>query len=191
MRDIEIRQKQKEVLGRIRKRSANIDVDNLMRAIGSVVYILLDCSSSMEGQKLVQAKRGVINFAEDACDKGYAVGLIKFSSTAIHLCETQQDISALNQYLERMTAGGTTNMTDGILLALQKMGDRKGYRAMVIVTDGMPNSQGTALEAAQEAKANGIDILTIELSVKVLSDRLEQGITSMAKMLPLSGKGGR
>ena len=30
-----------------------------------------------------------------------------------------------------------------------------------------------------------------ELSVKVLSDRLKQGITSMAKMLPLSGKGGK
>ncbi|RLF38548.1 MAG: hypothetical protein DRN12_08250 [Thermoplasmata archaeon] len=203
MRDIEIRQKQKEVLERIRKRSADFG-----RVSVSVVYLLLDCSGSMEGQKLAQAKRGAINFAEDARGKGYAVGLIKFSSTATHLCEPQQKISALNQYLERMTAGGGTNMTDAILLALQKMSDRKGYRAMVIVTDGMPDSQETASDAAREAKANGIDILTIgtddadrdflaklasktELSVKVLSDRFEEGITSMAKMLPLPGKGGR
>ena len=208
MQDIEIRQKQKEVLERIRKRSAIMDIADLMRVSGSVVYLLLDCSSSMEGQKLAQAKKGAINFAEDARGKGYAVGVITFSTTATHLCEPQQDISTLNQYLERIDAGGCTNMTDAILLALQKMGDRKGYRVMAIVTDGMPDSQEIALEAAQEAKANGIDILTIgtddadrdflaklasktELSAKVLSDRFEEGITSMAKMLPLSGKGGR
>ena len=211
MQDIEIKQKQKEVLERIRKRStkrsANIDVADLMRAIGTFVYLLLDTSGSMEGQNLVQAKRGAINFAEDARSKGYARGLIQFSSTATHLCEPQRDILVLNQYLERIYADGSTNMTDAILLALQKMSDRKGYRAVVIVTDGMPDSQETALEAAQEAKANGIDILTIgtddadrdflaklasktELSVKVSSDRLEQGVTSMAKMLPLSGKKG-
>lgn len=200
---IELKKKQKEVLERIRKRSADLG-----RVSVSVVYLLLDCSGSMEGQKLAQAKRGAINFAEDACDKGYAVGLIKFSSTATHLCEPEHDISALNQYLERMDAGGSTNMTGAILLALQKMGDRRGYCVMVIVTDGMPDSQETALEAAQEAKASGIDILTIgtddadrdflaklasktELSAKVLSDRFEEGITSMAKMLPLPGKGGR
>jgi Mg-chelatase subunit ChlD len=202
MQDIEIRQKQKEVLERIRKRSRDI-----VRVSGLVVYLLLDTSGSMEGQKLAQAKRGAINFAEDARSKGYAVGLIQFSSTATHLCEPQRDISVLNQYLERIYADGSTNMTDVILLALQRMSDRKGYRAVVIVTDGMPDSQETALEAAQEAKANGIDILTIgtddadrdflaklasktELSVKVLSERLEQGITSMAKLLPLSGKEG-
>ena len=203
MHDIDIRQKQKEVLERIRKRSTD-----LVRVSGLVVYLLLDTSGSMEGQKLVQAKRGAINFADDARSKGYAVGLIQFSSTATHLCEPQHDISVLNQYLERIYADGSTNMTDAILLALQTMSDRKGYRAMVIMTDGMPDSQETALDAAQEAKANGIDILTIgtddadsdflaklasktELSVKVSSDRLEQGVTSMAKMLPLSGKGGR
>jgi Mg-chelatase subunit ChlD len=178
----------------------------------------------MGGQKLAQAKRGAINFAEDARGKRYVVGLIEFSTTATHLCESQQDISTLTQYLERMDAGGATNMSDAILLALQKMSDRRGYRAMVIVTDRMPDSLDTALEAAQEAKANGIDILMdtaleaaqeakangidilsigtddadrdfleklaskTELSVKVLSDRLEQGVTSMAKMLPLSGK---
>jgi Mg-chelatase subunit ChlD len=206
MQDIEIRQKQKEVLERIRKRSAIMDIADIMRVSGSVVYLLLDTSGSMEGQKLAQAKKGAINFAEDARGKGYAVGVITFSTTATHLCEPQQDISTLNQYLERIDAGGSTNMTDAILLALQKMGDRGVYRTIVIVTDGMPDSQEIALEVAQEAKASGIDILTIgtddadrdflaklasktELSVKVLSDRLEQGITSMAKMLPLSGKG--
>jgi len=193
--------KQQNVLERIRKRSADIDVDGLVRGIGSMLYLLIDCSGSMGGQKLAQAKRGAINFAGDARSKGYSVGLIKFNSIVAHLCEPQQEISALNHYLERMNADGSTNMTDAILIALQKLEGRKGYRVMVIVTDGMPDSQATALEAARQAKANGIDILTIgtddadrdflaklasktELSVKVTRDRLEQGITSMAKMLP-------
>ena len=43
------------------------------------VYLLLDCSSSMEGVKLSQAKSGAVGFAEEACGKGYGVGLIAFS----------------------------------------------------------------------------------------------------------------
>ncbi|RLI83917.1 hypothetical protein DRP07_02750 [Archaeoglobales archaeon] len=97
--------KQQNVLERIRKRSANIDVAGLVRGIGSV-YILLDCSSSMEGEKLIQAKNGALNFVKETQIKGYAVGLIQFDSSATHICEPQQEISALNHYLERMNADG-------------------------------------------------------------------------------------
>ncbi|MBU4266053.1 MAG: VWA domain-containing protein [Candidatus Altiarchaeales archaeon] len=203
MQDL-VKIKQQNVLERIRKRSANIDVAGLVRGIGSV-YILLDCSGSMmvEG-KITQAKKGAMNFVVEAQGKGYSVGLIQFGSSAIHVCEPQREISVLEKCLNTIKASGSTNMTDAILLALQKLKGRKGYRVMVIVTDGMPDSQGAAVEAARQAKANGIDILTIgtddadrdflaklasktELSVKVTRDKLEQGITSMAKMLPDKG----
>lgn len=194
--------KQKEVLDRIRKRSADI----VRKAASEAsVYLVVDCSGSMAGQKLTQAKKGAVDFAEDARRKGYSVGLIRFSSIATHLCEPQGQISVLNRYLRAMDANGSTNMTDAILLALQNLRDRKEHRAMVVVTDGMPDSPSTALESARQAKANGIDILTIGtddadrdflaklasrtgLAVKVAREQLGQGIASMAKMLP--GRGG-
>lgn len=176
------------------------------KMIGSV-YLLIDCSISMKvGEKLNQAENGAIKFAREARAKGYLIGLIQFHIFATHLCEPQREISVLHQHLRSMHGSGSTNMTDAILLATQKLSGRKGLRAMVIATDGMPDLPLTALEAAQQAKKKGIDIITIgtddaderflkqiasrsELAVKVSTVHFEQAITSAAELL-LAQNGG-
>ena len=51
-----------------------------LRRSSKIVYLLIDCSGSMaEGNKIEQAKKGAIGFAEEAQRKEYAVGLIQFS----------------------------------------------------------------------------------------------------------------
>ncbi len=62
---------------------------------------MLDCSASMTGYKLEQAREGVLDFAKDAIRKEYLTGLIKFNSLAMHICEPTKDIS----YLERHPKG--------------------------------------------------------------------------------------
>ena len=169
------------------------------------VYLVLDCSGSMSGQKLEQAKRGALSFARDALTKEYSTGLVQFESTAIHLCEPQRDIEILRRYLQKIEVSGTTNMADAISLTTKKLKDRAGFRVMVIITDGMPDNKERALRAAEQAKSNKIDIITIgtddadekflkklasknELNVMVSNNQLEQGIVSTAKMLPQYGK---
>jgi len=169
------------------------------------VYLVLDCSWSMEGQKLEQAKRGALSFARDALTKEYSTGLVQFESIASHLCEPQRDIEILGQYLRKIEAGGSTNMADAIRLAAKKLRDKAGFRVMVIVTDGMPDDEEKALKAAKQAKSNKIDIITIgtddadeeflkklaskkELNVIVSNNQLEQGIVSTVKMLPRYGR---
>ena len=166
------------------------------------VYLVVDCSGSMSaGHKLAHAKKGALNFAKDAFTKGYLTGLIKFESSAIHLCEPQQKVSVLQRYLDTMYVGGSTNMAEAIQLATENLRNRRGVRVMVIVTDGAPDSVTDALFAAQKAKKNGIKIITIgtddadrnflrslasetELTVVVSRDQLERSITSAVKMLP-------
>lgn len=175
-----------------------------MASTTGYAYLVVDCSGSMAGDKLNQAKKGCLTFVKDALIKGYLTGLIQFDSSALHLCEPQREISVLDQYLKKMEAGDATHMAKAIRLAHEKLNQRGGTRVMVIITDGMPNGPydpEVSLEAGQNAKKDGIDIITIgtddadqkflrrlasrtELGIKVSGKQLERSIASTAKMLP-------
>jgi Mg-chelatase subunit ChlD len=175
-------------------------VEGTLAGRGSA-YLVIDCSFSMGGVKLEQAKQGAVDFAREAGGKGYSVGLVKFDTRAAHICEPQHDLSALAGYVKRLKKGGSTNMAGGIEIATYKLRERGGPRAMVIVTDGQPNSTEAAIAAADKAKEIGIDIIAIGtddadqdllgrltsregLSSIVSGNELGRGIASSAKMLP-------
>lgn len=165
-------------------------------------YLVIDCSGSMsEGNKLSQAKNGAIKFAKEALEKSYQIGLIKFESMATHLCDPQRNLSILIPLIDTIEIGGSTNMTDAIKMANERLLNKKGISTIVIVTDGMPDNPNSALEVARKAKEKGIKIIAIgtddadqkflkslasetELSIKVDRDQLEQSISSAAKLLP-------
>jgi molecular chaperone DnaK len=164
------------------------------------IFIILDCSGSMKGPKLDQAKVGIIDFAKDAYKKEYQVGFIKFSDRANLLCELTNDIDIIQNSLKGIRAGGSTNLTAAIKMAHSKLKDFKSTRVMVIATDGMPDDIKSSLEEANKAKVEGIEILTIgtddadteflkklaskaELSAKVSSDRFAQAISSASLLL--------
>jgi len=185
---------------RIRIRHTGEAVNVNLKKSG-VVYLAVDCSGSMEGGKLAQAKQGAVGFAKEAENKGYLTGLISFESSVTHLCSPQADVSILQKKLEPVTVGGGTNMSDAINLAVEKLSGKKGNRVIVVVTDGMPNEPERALRAAGRAKEKGIDIITIgtddadyeflkklasrdDLATVVQQEQLEKGIVSTANMLP-------
>jgi Mg-chelatase subunit ChlD len=177
-------------------------------AMTGYVYLLVDRSASMEGDKLRQAKKGALNFAKEALNKGYFTGLIQFDSSARLLCEPYRDMSVIDRAVSKMDVGDTTHMSKAINLASNLLKGMPGMRVMVIVTDGMPNGEGdpvSSLKAGQVAKDSGIDIIAIgtddadqkflkrlasrsELGVKVESKNLEKTITDSARILPAGDK---
>lgn len=168
----------------------------------NVVYLAVDCSVSMAGEKLDYAKRGAVGFARQAREKEYAIGIVSFGNAAIHICDPQADVSVLRRYLVGLSAEGSTNMAAAIHLATQKLlGQQGARRALVLATDGMPDDRVKALEEARRARAAGIDILTLgtddadkeflallasrsDLSSVVPRQQLAEGITNIAKLLP-------
>ncbi len=169
-----------------------------------LVYLAIDCSASMAGAKLLQAKLGALDFFGDAKAKGYHVGLVRFDTHARLICEPQRELEVLRRYVQELERGISTNMSAGIELASEMLRGRSGSRAIVVVTDGMPDSKEDTLAAAAVAKGDEIDIITIgtddadqsflrelasrtELNVMVSSDDLGRGIASTAKMLPEIG----
>jgi Mg-chelatase subunit ChlD len=172
------------------------------------VYLVVDCSGSMKGNKLEQAKKGALSFAKDALSKGYYTGLIQFHTWATLLCEPQKETSILQKHIAMLTLGARTNVAEAIHLAHEQLKMKKAPRVMVIVTDGMPNGPGdpqASLRAGEIAKKDGIDIIVIgtddadqnflqklasrsELGMKVSRQNLELTITSSAKLLPPGSK---
>jgi molecular chaperone DnaK len=175
-------------------------ISSKARDIGTV-YLAIDCSASMSGEKLAHAKQGGIDFAKEARNKGYCTGLITFDSYATHLCSPQQEISVLREALDPVVVAGSTNMTHAITLAAEKLSKAEGKRALVIVTDGMPDNRNAALAAALRATSEGIDIIALgtgdadheflkklasrnDLATVVHQHQLRDGIAATAQMLP-------
>lgn len=170
-------------------------------AIGTA-FLLLDCSESMEGEKMEQARRGAGEFILKSLVKGYGVGLIAFDDRATVLVPRSRDYRDFEKPLAGLTPGGTTNMTQAFNLALLALMNIEGPRFVVVVTDGTPDTPGTALAAAQKLSLSGVQIITIgtkdadidflsgiatarDLAVVVRQSNLQIGIAGTAKSLPL------
>jgi Mg-chelatase subunit ChlD len=165
------------------------------------VYLVIDTSGSMAGDKLEQAKKGVIDFAKDAFRKEYAVGLISFSTTARHVCEPTYDLRVLQGRIRQMGASGSTNMAEAIRMAHDHLRRLDNTRVMIIATDGLPDSGQDALREGLRAKQDKIDIVTIgtddadqaflqrlatraELGKKVKREVFSEAISSASNLLP-------
>lgn len=165
------------------------------------VYMVLDCSRSMAGYKIDQAKQGVLDFAKDAIGKKYLVGLIKFSTNATHLSELTKDIGYLEAQMKSVTASGTTNITEAIRMAHEGLKNLGGSRVMVIATDGQPDNVNDSLNEGMSAKRDGIEIITIgtddavqeflkklasrsDLGTRVSTDMFAKAISSAHLLLP-------
>jgi Mg-chelatase subunit ChlD len=176
-----------------------IPTGGLAKISPHVVYLLVDCSTSMEGPSLQQAKNGAIKFATDARTRGYRVGLIRFADKANALMNPD---TGFTQAIQNLIAYGNTNLTAAIELATEHLvREATGERIICVVTDGMPDNQRTALKAAKRATQNDIEIMVIgtsEADRKFLSklatraglynyvekESLEKGVTDMARLLP-------
>jgi len=167
----------------------------------SYVYLAIDCSNSMVGYKLEQAKQGIVDFAVEALKHEYRVGLIGFDTEARLICEPVGDMQILMPGVKAMRVGGSTNMVKAIKMAHAKLKGLEGARVIVMATDGMPDDARATLRAAQQAKDDGIDFIAIgtddadqrflsrlatrqELAAMVSSDKFAQAIASASNLLP-------
>lgn len=168
----------------------------------AVVYLLVDTSSSMFGEKINQAKAGALDFARSAVLKGYIVGVIVFNDTASLICEPTRDVSSITDKIQRLMAIGSTNLTDALKIASEKLLKKPGYRAAVVATDGCPNDPCSALEIAGKMKKDKIEILAIstedadqnflaklvsrkDLNLKVEKNEFRRGMDAIARKLPV------
>ena len=115
------------------------------------VYLVVDSSGSMEGQKLEQAQAALRSFLDQIRGDTERVGLIEFATDVyprVDLGEMGSNRVALEMAVDGLVAGGDTALLDGVSMAyerLQDLGDSERINAIVVMTDGMENNSRTSL----------------------------------------------
>lgn len=125
-------------------------------------YLLLDVSGSMYGNRIKAAKKACKKLIQETLDLSvHKLGLISFGNFAHVVCELTQDRGALMVGLEQIEVNGSTEMATAIRNATNRLKKSKNRKALIIVTDGEPNSKSETSEEAKKAKELGISIATI------------------------------
>ena len=117
------------------------------------VYLVVDVSGSMRGEKLAQAQVALRTFLDQIKGDQERVGLIEFSSsvrTPVYLDELGRNRAALQTAVDGLYAEGDTALLDAVYEAyvrLQDLGDTERINAIVVMTDGRENYSDISLRS--------------------------------------------
>ena len=167
----------------------------------AIAFLLVDTSGSMFGEGIAQVKQGVLDFARTAIAKNYCVGLIKFDSYAVLLCEPTTSFSRIQAKVGELEAFGGTCMAPALAIASQKLLGCRAHRLILLATDGGPHDPVECLRIAERMKKDGIEILAIgttdanweflsklvsrkDLNLKVEGNQFRKGMDALARKLP-------
>jgi molecular chaperone DnaK (HSP70)/uncharacterized protein YegL len=125
------------------------------------VFLLIDVSSSMIGQPLVEAQTAAREFL-DRCDfTTMEVGLVSFSSMVALQAAATNNVRRLHAAIGRLEAEGSTNLTDALEMARGQLAASDWKRYIVLLTDGFPDAPESAVEQALAARGQGIEMVAI------------------------------
>ena len=116
------------------------------RRTGTLIVFVVDASASMDAEQRMQATKGaVLSLLRDAYVRRDKVALVVFSGrTARIALSPTNSVDLAEQRLQRLTVGGTTPLTHGLVAGLklvrtERLRDRDVYPLIVLISDGRGN----------------------------------------------------
>ncbi|MGN0688390.1 MAG: fibronectin type III domain-containing protein [Oscillospiraceae bacterium] len=135
------------------------------RVIPNDVVLVVDRSGSMSGKDSAM-KDAAKTFINDLDLKTHTIGVVSYASDVDSIA-LSTDKTALTDYIDNIASpNGTTAMDLGIKEAMKVLENKRSNTsgAIVLMTDGEPNSADSAKAAATEAKAQGYVFYTVALT---------------------------
>ncbi len=133
------------------------------------VYLVVDTSGSMAGNKLAQTKEALLTFIEQIKGDTERVGLITFASSVYaveELDELRVNRARLLSEVGTLDASGDTALLDAIsegYSRLQSLGDTERINAIVAMTDGRENNSYTRIDQLvsqlEEGNRRGVPVV--------------------------------
>ena len=154
-----------------------IDLDYASVYSGVTFALLIDCSGSMRGQPIIDAKNAVSTFISADLTTEDRAAVVSFGSPAqFHTPPgfTSDKVALLSE-IEPMAAGGSTALYGAIYEAVTKINEETGIKAIIVFTDG--KSEGdthTKDQAIELAKSSNVPVYTIALGNEDNADVLKE-----------------
>lgn len=133
------------------------------------VYLVVDTSGSMRGEKLENAQAALRTFIGQIHGDQERVGMVLFGSTVYNIVDLQelgQNRQVLLETVDNLSASGNTALLDAIRAAyvrLQRLGDRERINAIVAMTDGKENNSRIRLQElvreVREGNREGVPVV--------------------------------
>ena len=119
------------------------------------LVILLDASTSMQGEKLRAAQNATHNLMAQVSRLDTRLGLVEFGRNTRIIANLGSPFEEVGIAVEAVIANGGTPMAEAIEMGsdhLKSHGEPERQRLLLLVTDGCPNTVPATESAAQEAK---------------------------------------
>jgi Mg-chelatase subunit ChlD len=155
-----------------RMATSNVTLEDLARDRPPMnVVLLMDCSGSMYGQSIGDARTAARSFVERSLGPNRQLSVVAFPGGVI--CPLTADRDRLLHALENLSPIGSTPMAEGLTAAREMMKSRAGVqRVFVVLTDGHPDDPESAMAEAHRIRTNGGRLVTIGVGDQVKPDFL-------------------
>ena len=136
----------------------------------------MDCSGSMYGRNMEEARKAALAFAEASLGPNRQIAVVAFPGGT--LCPLTSDPRRIQSAVESLTPIGSTPMAEGLAQARDLMKSRAGVqRVYVVLTDGHPDDPEATTAEITRIRTGGGRIITIGVGAQVRPDYL-RGIAS-------------
>lgn len=133
-----------------------------MEKAPQAIVLLIDCSGSMnEFNKLQEVKTAATNFVQRQDLSKNPIAVVGFGDYAQIGTPLTSDQTTLENAIANLSDGGLTDMRLGLENAISQVENSDITRNILLFTDGLPNSVPDALNTAQLAKSNQINLIAV------------------------------
>jgi molecular chaperone DnaK len=139
-------------------------------AVEAPMVAVIDCSGSMAGAKIEQAKQELARVADQYAGNGFTLSVIAFPhrifGPAGELVRGATDPREVRTKVADLIAGGGTPMAEGLeetLILLKSLGVEGLDKFVFLITDGAPDNMANAKKAGEALKAEGVRLFAIPI----------------------------